>query len=256
MRKQSDSTFTRQESTYMIHLTKNKHENSNMYNKDYKSDREKSLSFIESLEYSLHINKSHIKYKHMFGCYVVRYRKRAFAIFFQGSLFIKPINESVLSKLKKMRLKTWDNVVEQQFNTNVNFSSYYCLCDNFTFLNCQHLKIIREILLSFDNTLEAREINGFVNIDTRLYQKLKAEGISSIAILKKTGAIETYLKLYLRNRNISKKVLWKLEGAIRGCHYELITLKDRENLIIKFETLLLAHYHRKINFDSNIRDEF
>lgn len=60
---------------------------------------------------------------------------------------------------------------------------------------------------------------------------LRAIGINTYADLKHLGAVETYRRIRARNINVSKVMLYALEGALLGIHWNEIPPEHKARLV-------------------------
>jgi len=67
-----------------------------------------------------------------------------------------------------------------------------------------------------------QRLKDLPNLTIRIETLLRQVGISTIAMLKEQGARRCWLKLYASNNNLGINVLFALEGAIAGRHYEAL----------------------------------
>lgn len=74
---------------------------------------------------------------------------------------------------------------------------------------------------------------GAHNIGKVLEIKLKEVGIENLEDLKKVGTEEAFLRLYSKNKNTSRAILFSIEGAIAGVRWHNID-KNRKNELEKF----------------------
>ncbi len=73
-------------------------------------------------------------------------------------------------------------------------------------------------------------IVGAHNVGKVLELKLEEIGISSLDELKKVGTEEAFLRLYEKNVNTSRSILFSLEGAIVGVRWHNIDKKRIDEL--------------------------
>ncbi|WP_317931842.1 TfoX/Sxy family protein [Halioxenophilus sp. WMMB6] len=69
------------------------------------------------------------------------------------------------------------------------------------------------------------------NIGAASVNILHAVGIHSVNDLKKVGAVETYLRIKHRGINVSKVMLYALQGALEDTHWNDLSPQEKAELI-------------------------
>lgn len=64
---------------------------------------------------------------------------------------------------------------------------------------------------------------------------LRAVGISSVADLREMGAVEAYIRIKRRGINVSKVMLYALEGALIDVHWKDLDPNLKDNLVAAAE---------------------
>lgn len=84
-----------------------------------------------------------------------------------------------------------------------------------------------------------RRLKDLPNLSLKLEVQLRNVGISTVEMLKEQGAKRTWLKLQACNHNLGVNILFALQGAIQGLHYEALPSAVKEELRLwHLETLL------------------
>ncbi len=65
---------------------------------------------------------------------------------------------------------------------------------------------------------------------------LAAVGVTSLAHLTKLGAVAAYSKVKRSGAPASLNLLWALEGAITGLHWQHVAREHRTSLLLALET--------------------
>jgi DNA transformation protein len=66
-------------------------------------------------------------------------------------------------------------------------------------------------------------------------QMLKAAGIGSAAQLRKLGAVKAYAQVKAHSPRASLNLLWALEGALTGLHWQVVAREHRTSLLLALE---------------------
>lgn len=73
------------------------------------------------------------------------------------------------------------------------------------------------------------------NLGPKSQQMLIAAGIRSLEDLQHLGAVAAYLRVKRHSGNASLNLLWALEGAISGLHWQDIARDHRTSLLLALE---------------------
>jgi DNA transformation protein and related proteins len=82
------------------------------------------------------------------------------------------------------------------------------------------------------NTPALSELSG---LGPKSQQMLVRAGITTLAQLKQMGAIEAYVRTKQVNASVSLNLLWGLESAITGEHWQVVAKKHRTSLLLVLE---------------------
>jgi DNA transformation protein len=66
-------------------------------------------------------------------------------------------------------------------------------------------------------------------------QMLKAAGIGSAAQLRTLGAVKAYAQVKAHSPRASLNLLWALEGALTGLHWQVVAREYRTSLLLALE---------------------
>lgn len=72
------------------------------------------------------------------------------------------------------------------------------------------------------------------NLGPKSVQMLAQAGIRTLVQLRELGAVRAYLKMK-RAGNASLNLLWALEGALSGRHWQEVAKQDRLRLLLAVE---------------------
>jgi len=97
-----------------------------------------------------------------------------------------------------------------------------------------------------DNTLAAASrytggMNATDNLGPASWRMLRAAGITDAANLRALGAVAAYLQVKRSGQGASLNLLWALEGALSGRHWQQVARDDRLRLMLALEDLEKTH---------------
>ena len=75
------------------------------------------------------------------------------------------------------------------------------------------------------------------NLGPKSQQMLAAVGIDSLERLRELGAVCAYLRVKRDGGNASLNLLWALEGALTGQHWQVVAKQERLRLLMELEAL-------------------
>lgn len=73
------------------------------------------------------------------------------------------------------------------------------------------------------------------NLGPKSQAMLEQVGLCSMEQLVALGAVQSYLTVKRHHRNASLNLLWALEGAISGRHWQEVAKHDRLHLLTQLE---------------------
>lgn len=73
------------------------------------------------------------------------------------------------------------------------------------------------------------------NLGPASWRMLQAAGIADAAKLREVGAIAAYLAVKRSGQAASLNLLWALEGALSGRHWQEVAQSDRLRLLLQLE---------------------
>lgn len=73
------------------------------------------------------------------------------------------------------------------------------------------------------------------NLGPKSAQMLDAAGIHTLDQLKQLGAVKAYVQVKRSGANASLNLLWALEGALTGTHWQLVAREHRTSLLLALE---------------------
>jgi DNA transformation protein len=80
-------------------------------------------------------------------------------------------------------------------------------------------------------TLSHSELLQLKNLGMASVNILRAVGINTYADLKRTGAVETYRRIKARDINVSKVMLYALQGALMDVHWNDLSPDHKRQLV-------------------------
>jgi len=84
----------------------------------------------------------------------------------------------------------------------------------------------------------SRELASLKNLGPRSLALLAAAGITSFEQLRQLGAVRAYARVKASGvNNASLNLLWALEGALTGEHWQVVAREHRLSLLLALETL-------------------
>lgn len=76
---------------------------------------------------------------------------------------------------------------------------------------------------------------SLANLGPKSQHMLQAAGITTCDELCKLGAINAYLRVKQSGANASLNLLWALEGAITGLHWQEVAREHRTSLLMALD---------------------
>lgn len=80
-------------------------------------------------------------------------------------------------------------------------------------------------------------VDELPNLGTRSKAMLAAAGITSVAQLRRLGAVAAYSRVKQADRAASLNLLWALEGALTGQPWQQVAKAERTRLLMALEDL-------------------
>lgn len=75
------------------------------------------------------------------------------------------------------------------------------------------------------------------NFGPKSQQMLEQAGIKTVEQLRQLGAVRAYLQVKRHGGNASLNLLWALEGALTGQHWQVVAKEERLRLLMELEDL-------------------
>jgi DNA transformation protein len=82
---------------------------------------------------------------------------------------------------------------------------------------------------------DAIQLADLANLGPKSQQMLLAAGIATYEELCRLGAIKAYLRVKQSGANASLNLLWALEGAIAGLHWQEVAREHRTRLLMALD---------------------
>jgi DNA transformation protein len=79
------------------------------------------------------------------------------------------------------------------------------------------------------------KIADLPNFGPKSQQMLEQAGIKTVEQLRKLGAVRAYLQVKRSGGNASLNLLWALEGALTGQHWQVVAKDERLRLLLELE---------------------
>jgi DNA transformation protein len=84
-------------------------------------------------------------------------------------------------------------------------------------------------------------ISDLPNLGPKSQQILALVGITNIAQLRKVGSVAAYARAKKASPNVSLNLLWALEGALTGLHWQEVAREHRTSLLLALEDNQRGH---------------
>lgn len=78
-------------------------------------------------------------------------------------------------------------------------------------------------------------ISELPNLGPKSQAALAAAGITTIAQIRRLGSVAAYAKAKQSGANVSLNLLWALEGALTGLHWQVVAREHRTSLLLALE---------------------
>lgn len=89
----------------------------------------------------------------------------------------------------------------------------------------------------FEQVAGMNQISDLPNFGPKSQQMLAQAGIHTIEQLRVLGAVRAYLQVKRGGGNASLNLLWAIEGALTGRHWQDVARNDRLSLLMQLEDL-------------------
>lgn len=83
--------------------------------------------------------------------------------------------------------------------------------------------------------MKPSSIDQLPNLGPKSKAMLSAAGITSIDQLRRLGAVEAFARVKMSNAKASLNLLWALEGAVTGLHWQEVAREHRTSLLLALE---------------------
>jgi DNA transformation protein and related proteins len=81
----------------------------------------------------------------------------------------------------------------------------------------------------------AHAIANLPNLGPKSQQMLASAGIHTLADLRALGSVSAYVKTKRSGARVSLNLLWALEGALSGLHWQDVARDHRTSLLLALE---------------------
>jgi DNA transformation protein len=78
-------------------------------------------------------------------------------------------------------------------------------------------------------------LSDLPNLGPKSQQMLLHAGIHSLGQLRELGAVRAYVQVKRSGANSSLNLLWAMEGALSGRHWQDVAKQDRLSLLLELE---------------------
>lgn len=75
------------------------------------------------------------------------------------------------------------------------------------------------------------------NLGPKSAQALAAAGITDLATLRRIGAVEAFVRTRRAAPGVSLNLLWALEAALSGTHWQQVARSERTRLLLALDDL-------------------
>lgn len=79
------------------------------------------------------------------------------------------------------------------------------------------------------------------NFGPKSQQMLALAGIHTVEQLRELGAVRAYVQVKRADTNASFNLLWALEGALTGQHWQVVAKEERLRLLLELEDVENEH---------------
>lgn len=86
-----------------------------------------------------------------------------------------------------------------------------------------------------DLVREMNQLAELPNLGPKSQAMLVHAGISSLAQLRALGSVAAYIKVKQAGGNVSLNLLWALEGALSGEHWQVVAKEHRTSLLLALD---------------------
>jgi TfoX C-terminal domain len=83
--------------------------------------------------------------------------------------------------------------------------------------------------------MNKKPISGLTDLGPKSQEMLAQAGITTVEQLTELGSIEAYVRTKRANASVSLSLLWGLESAITGEHWQQVAKKHRTRLLLALE---------------------
>jgi DNA transformation protein len=81
------------------------------------------------------------------------------------------------------------------------------------------------------------DIADLPNFGPKSQQMMEHAGIHTVEQLRELGSIRAYLQVKRSNKGASLNLLWALEGALTGQHWQVVAKQERLRLLLELEDM-------------------
>ena len=85
--------------------------------------------------------------------------------------------------------------------------------------------------------MSQQSIADLQGLGSKSQAMLAAAGIKTVAQLKRLGSVRAYAMVRATGANASLNLLWALEGALTGLHWQVVAREHRLSLLLALEAL-------------------
>lgn len=84
---------------------------------------------------------------------------------------------------------------------------------------------------------QMHELARTANLGPKSARALVGAGVRSLAQLRRLGSVAAYAKVKRHDPTVSLNLLWALEGAISGLHWQVVAREHRTSLLLALDAL-------------------
>jgi DNA transformation protein len=92
--------------------------------------------------------------------------------------------------------------------------------------------------IALEPRLKETPLSHALNLGPKSEAMLRAAGIGNLEELRALGSVAAYARVKATGANASLNLLWALEGAVSGLHWQTVVREHRTSLLLALEEYL------------------
>lgn len=85
------------------------------------------------------------------------------------------------------------------------------------------------------------ELAQALNLGPKSAEMLRRAGVDTLACLQSLGAVRAWWQVKAHDPRVSLNLLWALEGALSGRHWQVVARADRTRLLMELDALAVLY---------------